>query len=546
MLTSRNQAILYPLFLLGVALIIFTHEIRLGELFFNNDETRHAMTGVYFYDLLRDLPGPARLYDYTWEYYGRYPALGLLVWPPFFYLVEGGFYALFGVSAVSARGAVVFFALIAVFYGYRLVRAMYGERLALIAGLFLVANPFMVLYARQVMLEVPSLALCLVTIYYFYRYTENQRRADLAGFAIGFSLALLTKIHTVFMAPMFFLYLWRAGKIRWLWRREVLLALGFIAVAAGPYTLFSLKVQSGRFMQEATQGTSIRGSAVALRALLYYPSLLPEQLGWVVLIAGLGYIGYMIRRRALGQEALFVFWIVAVFAVFVAIAQKAPRFTMYWIPPFVILGVLALDRLSQRVRNARVAYSLMALLAGGLLIQAYLTKKEFIEGYAAAARYIVENYKPKTTVFFHGYYDGNLIFHVRQFDPLRRIPVLVGIKMLVATNIFPEYGMDIRVHNAQQIEQLFADYGTKHVILEDLDKVELGEKLPPIFDTLRQIVQSAEFRLVKQIPIETNIPAYRGHTITIYENRRDVELKTDFIQFKMLTLGGREVRIRLK
>jgi hypothetical protein len=55
-----------------------------GEPFFNNDETRHVMTGVYFRDLFVDAPSPVALREYTVNYYLQYPALGLLIWPPFF------------------------------------------------------------------------------------------------------------------------------------------------------------------------------------------------------------------------------------------------------------------------------------------------------------------------------------------------------------------------------------------------------------------------------------------------------------------------------
>src|SRR5262249_20895825 len=145
-------------------------------------------------------------------------------------------------------------------------------------------------------------------------------------FALSFALAILTKMHTVFVAPFLILYLLAAGKIRLLWRREVLSALGFIALLAGPYSIFAFKIQSGRFIQEFTQGTALKGSFWTVQSLLFYPLALGEQLGPLVLWPSLAYLGFILYRRALGREALFLFWILACYVLFVPIAQKAPRF----------------------------------------------------------------------------------------------------------------------------------------------------------------------------------------------------------------------------
>ena len=72
---------------LGVAHVFCS---PVGEPYKNNDETRQVMTGVFVRDAIRDLPASAAdPRGYAVRYYAQYPALGLLVWPPFFHLVEG-------------------------------------------------------------------------------------------------------------------------------------------------------------------------------------------------------------------------------------------------------------------------------------------------------------------------------------------------------------------------------------------------------------------------------------------------------------------------
>ena len=86
-----------------------------SEPFFNNDETRHVMTGVYVRDLLHDMP-VTRPMDHAVNYYLRYPALGLLIWPPLFYLVEGVVMGVLGTSFAVARSLVAAFGVASGFF----------------------------------------------------------------------------------------------------------------------------------------------------------------------------------------------------------------------------------------------------------------------------------------------------------------------------------------------------------------------------------------------------------------------------------------------
>ena len=112
--------------LLAGAAVVCAIGIDESELYVNNDETRHAMTGVFVADALRDMPlgNPA---EYAQEYYGRYPALGLVHWPPLFYAVEGIGFLLGGVSVVTAKAVVILFVLVFVLYFYRLLALCFSR-----------------------------------------------------------------------------------------------------------------------------------------------------------------------------------------------------------------------------------------------------------------------------------------------------------------------------------------------------------------------------------------------------------------------------------
>jgi uncharacterized membrane protein len=536
----------YLLLLLALALVVFLRELRLGELHFNNDETRHAMTGVFFHDLIKDAPW-RDLDGYTWHYYARYPALGIIAWPPFFYAVEALFYFALGITPVAGRLAIILFSLIGLIFWYKLVRRMYGTRIAFFGSLLFVTNPYILLYSKVIMLEIPSLALSVAAIYFFYTYLERNKKTHAYYWAISFTLAIMTKIHTIFLVPMFLLYVF--VKKRWdiFKRREVLQGILIVALVTVPYNIFAFKVQSGRLLSEVTRGSAIESPFLNWKGYLFYILHLPEQLGWIVLMLSVLYVLLvLIGKQEYRTHSLFLIWILCCFALFFLIAQKAPRFTIYWIPPFLLFAVLFIDRLPYYVKGLRLANLALSILSVVLVVQAISFKKEYVRGYEEAARFIVEHEPKNATLFFHGYYDGNFLFHLRKYDPERKQIVLIGTKTLASINIFTKYGVDQHAFTRADIERLFSDYGTKYIVIEDLDLVELPGKLPGIFNILRDMMKCSQFKLVKKIPIDTNIARYRDRAISIYENTNHVELKKKFIQFHMLTLGGRTVTVPIE
>src|SRR5262249_16291084 len=154
------------------------------EPFYNGDETRHVMTGVFFRDLYVDRP-VTHPRDYAVRYYAQYPALALLVWPPFFYAVEGGFMLAFGTSFLAAKALVGLFAALACVYLFRLVLRTHDAPTAALAALLLGLAPLVFDFSRQVMLEVPTLACALVALYHFLSYLNRPRRRDLALCAVA-------------------------------------------------------------------------------------------------------------------------------------------------------------------------------------------------------------------------------------------------------------------------------------------------------------------------------------------------------------------------
>ena len=130
---------------------------------FNGDSNRHVMTSVFFRDFLVDQPWAAPR-QYAEDYYDQYPALGLLVWPPVFHATSGLAMVVFGTSVVVPRVLVLLSCVLATWCLMRLCRRrMPIEQASFVAALFGLM-PLVFEFSRYVMLEMPTLALCLLCL----------------------------------------------------------------------------------------------------------------------------------------------------------------------------------------------------------------------------------------------------------------------------------------------------------------------------------------------------------------------------------------------
>ena len=191
-LPNERTAIRVALASILVFLIVQAITYQPGEPFYNNDETRHVMTGVFFRDFLGDFP-IAHPRDYVIRYYLQYPALGFPLWPPMFHFTEGLFMALFGTSFLVSKAVVLAFAGLACFYMFLLVRRTHGGEVAALALPLLAFTPLFFELSHQVMLEVPTLALALGATYHFVRFLDLERRSDLFAAALLSALAALRR-----------------------------------------------------------------------------------------------------------------------------------------------------------------------------------------------------------------------------------------------------------------------------------------------------------------------------------------------------------------
>jgi uncharacterized membrane protein (UPF0136 family) len=509
-----------------------------SEPWFNGDETRHLMTGVFVRDAFLDMP-VSDPRAYAIRYYLQYPALGLLVWPPFFYLVEGAFMLAVGTSLLAGQVLVGLFGVMACLYLFRLAERTHGPAIAALASLLLLLSPLVFFFTTRVMLEVPALALGLMATYHCYRYLEEERRRDLLLCCLATALTALTRFDGLYLAPLFLIWLAGARRLRLLLRPSVLAGMAGAVLLVAPFYLLTVLEMGGAHLKAAGEGTSSEVSSgfLAPGNFVFYPLSLPQQVGWFILpllLVGLA-VAFLPKRRTASWPYLAL--LLAVYLTFTPLAELEERHAIYWIPALTVFAADGCRLLaSLAFRRQALAFGLLtALVVSGTAVQALQDTGHYVRGYEEAARYTVVENRDTPVCLFDGYLGGNFIYQVRRHDPARRLWVLRGDKLFYGMLSDPHGGYAEWATNQDEVLALLFKYDPEVIVVE-MEQIYFdlpGSRL------LRQTLAAhpERFRLERTIPLDSNLALYRGKHLLVYRNLLRNPHRVETIEVKMLGLG---------
>ncbi len=515
----RDRAV--PLLVITAILLVLLHGIRRGEFSYNVDETQHACTGQFVADLIRDHPLRHPV-AYTYLYYVHYPALsGVLHWPPLFYVWEGLVFLLFGSSVVTARLAVLALAAVALWFWFRMLERL-QSRTAAVAGTVLLAFcPSFLLFERTVMLEIPTVALCLAATFCWVQFLRNGRDKDLLWFASLAAAAMLTKQNAVYLPVFCVMTLTVLRQWKLLWRRASLGALALAVAIAGPfYGLVSMLHWS------SIQGDLAEKHSSVWAQLAFYPRVLPALLGWPLLamsLVGLLTCWLWDRRE---NTTLFLCWGLSVYVAMTAIGHKEPRYVLYLVPAVLYFSLWPLSMRGSWPRIAGMAA--IGLLLVSSAVHAWRSERPYVTGYADAARGLAK-ISDGGVILVDTKIPANLIFFVRNEDPARRYVLLR--KALYSVRIKEELGGEEYVHTPADLKQLLIQDGIRFLIVSNRPPEPF-----PVAGVLRQMLRTPQFRLVKSFPVEGNSPEWANYSLELYENLDAGPPTSPYLRTPMMTL----------
>ncbi|MGD0271152.1 MAG: glycosyltransferase family 39 protein [Candidatus Sulfotelmatobacter sp.] len=505
--------------LIAVTALVASKGISQGELFFHTDEMYHAMNGIFVRDFLVDFPIQHPV-QYAYEYYAKYPAVALPHWPPLFYTAEGIAFLIFGVSPWVSRLVVVGFAVLAIHFWYRIAVSLGPRYRAFFSALILCCLPYILMYERLTMLEIPALAMCLGAIHFWLKFLDTERGRylwALAGFAVA---GLLTSQAMIFLVFFVGLHLVVERRFRLLKRIDVWLALLASAAAILPWYMLTQRTERVPLgtMVGRVSGYGFKHLAQSV-TYTYYPVELYKQIGPILLgLAGLGLFLAFIRPSA-GNRLLAV-WVFSGYICFVLISEKDPRHTILWIPALLYLGLMALETLCIRRTWTLVVSCGLALF---FLVQALRSERPLVSGPGEAASYVL-SLPESDVVYYQGALHGDFIFYVRKLDPEKRHLVAREKQVVIL-------GRERRaiLHSSPEVVDFFQRWGIRYAIVEDLDPF-------PGFGPVREALKSDQFELLRSFPVVTNQPDIPIRQVQVFRYRGELHRTNQKVIIPMMTL----------
>jgi hypothetical protein len=514
-----------PVLLLLMAALLISHGITKGEVHFYFDETHHAFTGVFFRDLLVDHPFAHPL-QYAYEYYAKYPAVTVPHWPPLFHAVEGVFYLVLGISVWVSRLTVLAFSLLGVYFWYRIAEGLGSRYRAFLSALIYAFLPYVLLYERVTMLEVPVVSLCLGAIYFWLRYREEGRTRDLwllTFFVIAGGLTSQAAIFLVFFIPADLLLHCR---FRLLGRWQVWLALAVAMAIVLPW--YWLTFRTLTFALQRAVGTSFEYLAVAGHW-TYYLNSFPEQLGWILLslsVIGAIYALIIDARR----YRSFLIWPLVCYVCFTLILEKDRRHTMIWIPVLVYFALLGVEALLRRRRWAWIGTTAVGVI---VLVSALRFERPWVAGVEDVARFVLSQ-PDSDIVYYQGGLNGDFVFFVRKFDP-QRSHMVAREKQVAVTKV--GYEQRPVLQSPDGFRNFVRDWGIRYAVIESEDFI-------PGLEAVREALGTDQFELVRTFPVRSNDPKYARLTISVYRYRGELHRSAERAVIPMLTIRD-DIRVDL-
>jgi Dolichyl-phosphate-mannose-protein mannosyltransferase len=507
----------------------------MGEPWKNNDETRHVMTGVFFADAIHDAPRfVSSPKTYATNYYTQYPALGLLVWPPFFYVVEGVAMAIFGPHYWVARLVLSGFNLLAAWYVFLLARRFFSPAWSAFALALVGFAPLVFQMSRYVLLEMPTFALVIASIVHFESCLEKYTFRDAILACLFAALAALTRFDGVLLLPFLVIRILQTREFRVLLRRGVVVGVLLALMLTVPYYLLTYREYSTGLTVATTTGTNADSTSLfAIENFLRYPAFIPEQigeLGTLLLIAG-GVVTLFTRHQVTG----FAFAsILSVYITFTPMPEQESRHAIYWIPALAFLIVVLMEWVTKHSRWLGVTLGVVALLN-----TVYLSTHErgwYVRGYEEAAVYVLKHRTVDRPVLMEGVLNGGFIFQIRRHDSSGQVQVLRGDKLFYAVLSNPFSGYEEFAKSEADFLARLEEYDPEYIVIESAPLFELDL---PASRRFHEIIRRhpEKFQFETTIPFNTNHDAFLGFGLEVYRKRHRNPAPKTMTAIPVLGLG---------
>jgi hypothetical protein len=431
---------------------------------------------------------------------------------------------LLGPSVVAARLVILLFAVVGLWFWFRLIEELHSPVAAVLATLALAFCPSILLFEKTVMLEIPSLAMCIVASYFWICFLRKERGSSLIWFALAGAVAMLTKQNSIYLLLFCVLSISALRKWQLLWRRSTIgaLAIGFCLTGPYYYAVYKLhwSTVAGDVMEKQTMG---------LQRFAFYWQEIPQLISWPLFVLALVGLFTCLWWNRKENILIFLSWIFSVYVTLTLIGHKEPRYVIYLVPAVVYFTIWPI--LLPKTGQLWLRIPCLAVLIGVvayIVSSAWQFERPYVIGYAPVARQI-RQLAESGMILVDVDIPANLVFFVRLNDSARRFVVLR--KSLYAFRIKESLGGEEYIHTREGLQKLLIDDGIRFIVVSNRPPAKF-----PIEVTLREMLETHQFHQVGRYAVEGNSPEWDNYYLSLYENLQAGPPRVVSLRIPMLTM----------
>lgn len=328
-----------PIFLTVIFIafsLLTTIWLRSGNIIIHWDMGRHLWNSMLYYNDIHDKANYPKSILYAWTTPYRF-------YPPFVYTVTTFVYILsHSTQITTAILSLLFFAAVLITFTYLFAREFVAKRNALIAVVFILTTPIVFTQFHEYMLDVPLLAMYVMTLYFLWSSDLFTHRIYSILCAISFGFALMTKwtFVLVISGPMVLLSIQTVFRIKKLWKQKNKKEIENIILNIITFIIIVALLSAGWYITNANAlradltYNAISGKAnplkIGLQWLLYYFFTIENiqlYLGYT-LITLVGFYLVHFKHKENGKYRQLLLSFIISYLVLTCINNKDPRYSI--------------------------------------------------------------------------------------------------------------------------------------------------------------------------------------------------------------------------
>ncbi len=288
-----------------------------------------------------------------------------------------------GFEEISFRILELIFSIAVVPATYLIGKQLFDKKIALIASFLSSVFWMYLFYSNKLMTEIPTLALFLFSVYFFWQGYTKKNEKMFIWFGIFLGLAFLARAGTIVMFAIFPIFLLITEKLKFIKRKYLWFGvLAVLAIMAFFFIFTSIKQDVNAISYflaltpETSGGNPRFSNLLGFQGISEYFSLMPHYFGWVLLsIFGISVIIFLfelflsfdmiIKRKDTSRDKyLFLFLLAFVPFIFQAMFyhHTEDRYLMNAFPAFFLILSIGLVKIAEKLKKYKKYLGLFFIL----------------------------------------------------------------------------------------------------------------------------------------------------------------------------------------